>query len=64
MATTYIPINKQTGVKYPPISKEEKDAYDAPNSAARGKYRFQEVEDKTPRAPAPTEAKQVAPPKD
>jgi hypothetical protein len=58
--TTYIPTNKQTGKEYHPISEEEMKAYEAPNSAVRGKYRFRAIEDKTPRAPAPIEAKQVA----
>jgi len=48
-------------VKYPPITQEEKDAYEHPDSAARGKYKFEPHEDKGPKAPAPVEAKAVQP---
>jgi hypothetical protein len=59
MASNWIPTNKRTGVKYPAISQEEKDAYESPNSAVKGKYTFQEVKQTAQSAPPPIEAKPV-----
>ena len=56
---TFIPIQKLTGKRYPPISQEEKAWYEDPQSPAYQKYTFEEVKDKGPLAPAPVEAKQV-----
>ena len=56
---TWILVNKLTGVKYPAITNDEKAWYENPESPAYNKYRFEEVKDKSPLAPAPHEAKQV-----
>lgn len=55
----YIPIQKLTGKRHPPITKEEKEWYENPDSPAYQKYTFEEVKDKSPVAPPPMEAKQV-----
>ena len=56
----HIPINKRTGVRYPPITAEYKDAYEHPNSAVKGKYKFEPLEEtKQAKAPPPLEAKAV-----
>ena len=59
MASMYIPVQKINGRRYPAITAEDKAWYENPESPAYNKYTFEEVKDKTPLAPAPTEAKQV-----
>jgi hypothetical protein len=61
MQMQYIPKNKKTGIEYPAISQEEKDAYEAPTSAVKGKYAFRPVAGAKPApiAPPPIEAKPV-----
>lgn len=45
-------------MEYPAITDAEKEAYEAPTSAARGKYTFRKVPDPKP-IPLPVEAKAV-----
>lgn len=40
----YIPVNKATGTKYPPVSEEEKLEMEI-HASTRGKYNFVKVED-------------------
>lgn len=59
----WIPTNRTTGVKYPPITDEEKAAYLAdPNLSKR--FTFTEVKLKAAPAPEPIEAKKVEAKKD
>lgn len=55
----YLGINKSNKSITVELSQEEKDWYESEGSPVKGKYTFQLIEDKTPKAPAPVEAKQV-----
>jgi hypothetical protein len=57
----YIPINKMTGKRYPPITAEEKKAYDA-DELISSKYRYEVVQgSEKAAAPPPVEAKSIKP---
>jgi hypothetical protein len=56
---TWIPIQKLTGKRYPPISDEDKKWYEDPTSPAYQKYTFEPVKENQSPAPSPLEAKQV-----
>jgi hypothetical protein len=51
----WIPRNKKTGVEYPPISKEKRDAWERHPQIA-GKYQYIPVEE----SPAPVPKKKPA----
>jgi hypothetical protein len=52
----WIPTNKKTGIRYPPITDAEKAKYEAdPN--LKGKYNFEAVSQSARIAPLPAEAK-------
>lgn len=57
---TYEATNKSNKSLKVTLTQAEKDWYESEGSPVKGKYTFQLIEDKTPKAPAPVEAKKIA----